>query len=66
MGEEASKDLSSTKSEVESKCSTTETRQRNVEAVLSEVAFFKCHDKWIIIDERINIYFLSAIDRRMP
>ncbi|ESW31578.1 hypothetical protein PHAVU_002G249700 [Phaseolus vulgaris] len=36
MREEATKYLSSTKSEVESKCSTTETRQRNVEAVLSE------------------------------
>ncbi|KAL9329536.1 hypothetical protein ACSQ67_004539 [Phaseolus vulgaris] len=36
MREEATKYLSSTKSEVESKCSTTETRQRNVEAALSE------------------------------
>jgi len=47
MREEATKYLSSTKSEVESKCSTTETRQRNVEAALSEVAFFKFQDKWI-------------------
>ncbi|RDY03534.1 nuf2, partial [Mucuna pruriens] len=36
MCEEATKYLSSTKSEVESKRSATETRQRNVEAVLSE------------------------------
>lgn len=37
MFEEATKYLKSTKSEVESKSSATETRQRNVEAVLSEV-----------------------------
>jgi len=47
LGEEATKYLSNTKSEVESNSSTIETRQRNVEAVLSEVAFFKFHDKWI-------------------
>ncbi|QCD84600.1 kinetochore protein NUF2 homolog [Vigna unguiculata] len=37
LGEEATKYLSNTKSEVESNSSTIETRQRNVEAVLSEV-----------------------------
>ncbi|KAH1250943.1 Kinetochore protein NUF2 [Glycine max] len=41
MWEEATKYLSSTKSDVESKRSATETRQKNVEAVLSEVAFLK-------------------------
>jgi len=66
MWEEATKYLSSTKSDVESKRSATETRQKNVEAVLSEVAFLKVHDISIICGEWINCYFLSAIDRWMP
>lgn len=51
MWEEATKYLSSTKSDVESKRSATETRQKNVEAVLSEVAFLKVHDISIICGE---------------
>lgn len=43
MRDEATKYLSSTKSEVESKSFSMEIRQRNVETVLSEVAFFKFH-----------------------
>lgn len=41
MWEEATKHLSSKKSEVESKRYAIETRQRNVEAVLSKVPFLK-------------------------
>lgn len=56
MWEEATKHLSSNKSEVESKRYAIETRQRNVEAVLSKVPFLKKskNKNYILKSTRLN------------